>query len=93
MSVVCRVRSMRQATVLLMSGGAIPASRCTLSKFVGLRQPEKIWQQSCRAGFILCACVDFAHTGQAYSAAEKQRARQLDPSVDACTPTSSSRVY
>ena len=44
--------------------------RCTLSKFVGLRQPEMIWQQSCRAGFSLCACVDLAHTGQAYSAAE-----------------------
>ena len=42
----------------------------TLSKFVGLRQPEMIRQQSCRAGFSLCACVDLAHTGQAYSAAE-----------------------
>ena len=48
----------------------MPASRCTLSKFVGLRQPEMIMQQSCRAGFSLCACVDLAHTGQAYSAAE-----------------------
>ena len=52
-SVVCRVRSMRHATVLLMSEGAIPASRCTLYKFVGLRQPEMIRQQSCRAGFSL----------------------------------------
>ena len=42
----------------------------TLSKFVGLGQPEMIRQQSCRAGFSLCACVDLAHTGQAYSAAE-----------------------
>ena len=39
-------------------------------KFVGLRQPEMIRQQSCRAGFSLRACVDLAHTGQAYSAAE-----------------------
>ena len=46
------------------------ASRCTLSKCVGLRQPEMIRQHSCRAGFSLCACVDLAHTGQAYSAAE-----------------------
>ena len=45
-----------------MSGGAIPASMCTLSKFVGLRQPEMIRQQSCRAGFSLRACVDLAHT-------------------------------
>ena len=69
-SVVCRVRSMRQATVLLMWGGAIPASMSRLSKFVGLSQPEMIRHQSCRAGFSLCACVDLAHTGQAYSAAE-----------------------
>ena len=46
-------------------GGALPASRCTLSKFIGLRQPEMIRQQSCRAGFSLRACVDLAHTGQA----------------------------
>ena len=26
--------------------------------------------QSCRVGFSLCACVDLAHTGQAYPAAE-----------------------
>ena len=51
-SVVCRVRSMREATVLMLEG-AIPASRCTLSKFVGLRQPDMIRQQSCRAGFSL----------------------------------------
>ena len=42
-----------------------------------------IQQQSCRAGFSLCACVDVAHTGQTYSAAEKQRARQLALTVDA----------
>ena len=53
-----------------MWGGAIPASMCTLSNFVGLSQPEMIRQQSCRAGFSLYACVDLAHTGQAYSAAE-----------------------
>ena len=33
-----------------------------------------IRQQSYRAGFNKCPCVDLAHTGQAYSAAEKQRA-------------------
>ena len=53
----------------MMSGGALPASRCILSKFVGWRQPEIIRHQSCRAGFSLRACVDFIHTGQAYSAA------------------------
>ena len=54
------MRSIRQATVLLMSGGAIPASKCTLSKFVGLRQPEMIRQQSCRAGVTVCPCMRFA---------------------------------
>ena len=37
---------------------------------VGLRQPDMIRLHSCRAGFSLCACVDLAQTGQAYSAAE-----------------------
>ena len=66
---------MRQATVLLMCGGAIPASRCTLSKFVGLRQSEMIRQQSCRTGFSMRTCVDLAHTGQAYSAADLAQQR------------------
>ena len=30
---------------------------CTLSKFVGLRQPEMIRQQSCRAGFNVAEVV------------------------------------
>ena len=45
-----------------------------------------IRQQSFRAGFSLRACVDLAHTGQAYSAAEYQRARQLGLSVDDLNP-------
>ena len=48
----------------------MPASKCTLSTFAGLRQPDMIRQLSCRAGFNLIACVDLSHTGQAYSAAE-----------------------
>ena len=43
---VCRVRSMRQVTVLLMRGVAIRSSRCTRFKFVGLSQLEMIRQQS-----------------------------------------------
>ena len=45
-----------------------------------------IRQQSCRAGFSLCACSYLAHRGQAYSAAEWQRARQLGLSVVALHP-------
>ena len=61
--------SVMEQNFIMMSGGALPASRYTLSKFVGWRQPEMIRHQSCRAGFSLRACVDFIHTGQAYSAA------------------------
>ena len=32
----------------------------TLSKFVGLRQPGMIRQQSCRTGVTVCACIRFA---------------------------------
>ena len=38
---ICRLAFAFLATILLMCGGAIPASRCTLSKFVGLRQPDR----------------------------------------------------
>ena len=38
---------------------------CTLSKFVGFRQPDIIRKQSCRAGFSLRACVDLVHTAGA----------------------------
>ena len=40
-----------------------------------------IQRQSCRAGFTLLACVVLAQTGQTYSAAEKQKARQIVLSV------------
>ena len=55
-----------------------------------------IHQHSCRAGFSLRACEDLVHTGQAYSAAEYQRAIKLGDPVRASmpfTPSSSSRVY
>ena len=43
-SVVCRVRSVRLATVLLVIGGAIPASMGRLLVFVGFRQSVIIRQ-------------------------------------------------
>ena len=45
-SVACRVRSVRHATALLMSDGAIPASTSRLLVFVGFRQPVTILQVS-----------------------------------------------
>ena len=43
-SIVCRVRSVRLATALLMSDGAIPASMGRLLMLVGFRQPVIIRQ-------------------------------------------------
>ena len=45
-SVACRVRSVRLATALLMSDGAIPASTGRLLMLVGFRQPVIIQQVS-----------------------------------------------
>ena len=45
-SVACRVRSVRLATALLMSGGAIPASTGRLLVFVGFKHPVIILQVS-----------------------------------------------
>ena len=52
------------------SPNAVPASRCMLVTFAGLRQPVITRQHSCRAGFSLFARLLLAQTGQAYSAAE-----------------------
>ena len=57
------------AGCLLISGGAIPASRCRLLVLVGLRQPVMVQQAVLRAGFNLLACTDLDHTGHAHSAA------------------------
>ena len=67
---------MRQATVLLMRGGAIPASRCTLSKFVGLRQPEMIRQQSCSQ--LVRVCRHYPHRAPAL------RVREFTDDVISC---------
>ena len=61
-SVVWRVRSVRLATALLMSGGLIPASTGRLLVFVGFRQV------SFSVAFSLFAWVEPSLTGQAYSA-------------------------
>ena len=44
------------------------------STLVGLRQPLIALQDEFRAGSILDAWADLLHTGDAYSAAEKQSA-------------------
>ena len=69
-SIVCRIRSVRLATALLMSDGAIPASTSRLLVFVGFRQPVIILQVSFSVASSFFAWVERSHTGQAYSAAE-----------------------
>ena len=69
-SVVCRVRSVRLATALLVSGGAIPASAGIMLVFVGFRQPVIIQRVSFSVASSFFAWVERSHTGQAYSAAE-----------------------
>ena len=54
---------------LLISGGAIPASRCRLLVLVGLRQAVMVRQVLFRAESNLLACTDLDHTGHAYSSA------------------------
>ena len=57
-------------TSLLMSGGAIPASRYSSSTLVGLKHPVIDLHASFSSGSSLEACGDLAQTGHAYSAAE-----------------------
>ena len=57
------------AVFLLISGGAIPASRCKLLVLEDLRQPVMVRQALFRDGSNLLACADLDHTGHAYSAA------------------------
>ena len=64
-SVVCRVRSVRLATALLMPGGAIPASMGRLLVLVGSRQPVIIRQVSFSVALSFFAWVERSHTGQA----------------------------
>ena len=69
-SVVCRVRSVRLATALLMSDWAIPASTGRLLVFVGFRQPVIIRLVSYSVASSFFEWVERSHTGQAYPAAE-----------------------
>ena len=58
-SVACLDLSVLLATVRLMSGVAMPASRRKLSMLVYFKQPVMIRQQSWRAGsvsLVLCRC-------------------------------------
>ena len=56
------------------------------STLVGLRQPVIALQDKFRAGSILDARADLLHTGEAYSAAEKQSARAVVRIVRASVP-------
>ena len=66
----CFIFSTLAHTALLMSGGAIPASRYSSSTLAGLKHPVIDLHVSFSSGSILEACRDLAQTGHAYSAAE-----------------------
>ena len=63
-SVACRVRSVRLATALLMSDGAMPTSVGRLLVFVGFKQPVIIRQVSFSVASSFFASVERSHTGQ-----------------------------
>ena len=56
------------AVSLLISGGAIPASRCRLLVLVGLRQAVMVRQALFRGRSNFLVCADLDHTGHAFSA-------------------------
>ena len=55
-------------TSLLISGGAIPASKYSSSTLVGLKHPVIVLHASFSSGSSLEACGDLAQTRNAYSA-------------------------
>ena len=85
-SIVCRVRSARLATALLVSDVAIPASTGRLLVSVGITQPVIIRQVSLSVASSVCVWVERFHTGHAYSAAEQHSARAGGLSVVGVAP-------
>lgn len=62
------------ASIVLISGGAMPAKRYSLYAGVSLRYPVMILQVSFKATDTCLARSDWLHTGHAYSPVEKHRA-------------------
>ena len=73
-------------TARLICGGAIPHNKYRSSTLVGLMHPEMALQAAYRTGSIFEACDDLLQTGDAYSAAEKHRARAVVRIVLASVP-------
>ena len=84
--VSCFLFSTLAHTHLLMSGGAIPASRYSFSTLVGLKHPVIDLHASFSSGCSLEACGDLAQTGHAYSAAEQDSANAVVLIVVALQP-------
>ena len=68
--VSCFLFSTLAHTSLLISGGAIPASKYSSSTLVGLKHPVIGLHASFSSGSSLAACVDLAQTEHAYSVAK-----------------------
>ena len=58
------------ATLLIIAGGVIPASRHKFLILLGCKYPVMERQASLNTGLTLCACVDLSYTGHAHSAVE-----------------------
>ena len=82
----CLSLSSWDETARLICGGAIPHTKYRSSTLVGLRHPEMALHVAFRTGSIFEACDDLLQTGDAYSAAEKHRARAVVRIVPATVP-------
>ena len=87
-SVVCRVRSVRLATALLVSDGGNSGEygRLLVLNFVGFIHPVIIRQVSFSVASSFFAWFERSHTGNAYYAAESHSARADDLSVVGVAP-------
>ena len=65
-----RLQSASSWLVMEMLVSGVCRSSCAFHAAGNSPPDVMIRLQSCRVGFSLCACVDLAHTGQAYPAAE-----------------------
>ena len=85
-SVVCRVSSVRLATVLLLSDRGDSGEYGRLLVFVGFIHPVIIRQVSFSVASSFFAWFERSHTGNAYYAAESHSARADDLSVVGVAP-------
>ena len=82
----CLVLSICAHTSLLISDGAIPASKYKTSTLVGFRHLVIAIHDWLTSGSSRCVCFDLHHTGAAYSTAEYHKTNAVVLIVLACVP-------